>query len=371
MARLVLEDGSIFEGQLVGQQKEVLGEVVFNTSHTGYQEVLTDPSYTQQIVAFTASHIGNTGINSEDFESNKVYAAGLVAKSIDFQPRHWRAEQSLPRFLEAQGKTAIVGIDTRKLARLLHQKGAQRGLITPDDTSPVASLLEKVRALPSLSGANLASGVSTQSVYEWKEGLWQTKPLARLRIKVAVYDFGVKRSILRHLYHLGLDVVVVPSDYPLESLFKLQIGGVVLSNGPGDPAACTEIISQVRELLQNKTLPIFGICLGHQLMALASGAQTVKMKFGQHGTNQPVFDQNAKRVWITSQNHGFAVDESTLPKNMKAVSHALFDGSLQGFEALDAPHFAFQGHPEAGPGPCDPTVLFHSFVSAVKHFAAL
>jgi len=257
------------------------------------------------------------------------------------------------------------------LARLLHQKGAQRGMITPDDQTPLASLLEKVRALPSLSGLDLTPLVSTASVYEWKEGLWHQAALPRLNLKVAVYDFGVKYSILRHLYHLGLDVVVVPQDYPLDQVFKLNIHGVVLSNGPGDPAACHSLIAKVKALLENKTLPIFGICLGHQLMGLAYGARTVKMKFGQHGTNQPVFDHTANKVWITSQNHGFAVDEATLPKTVKAVSHALFDGSLQGFQASDAPHFAFQGHPEAGPGPYEPSVLFSSFVNAVKRFAAM
>jgi carbamoyl-phosphate synthase small subunit len=367
-ALLVLADGTVFPGKGVGAPGLAAGEVVFNTAITGYQEILTDPSYCRQIVTLTHPHIGNTGANGEDMESAKVFAAGLVARDIPARASNWRAERDLAGFLEAHGVPAIVGIDTRRLTRILREKGAQNGalLCGSDD---VEQALAAARAFPGLAGMDLAKVVSTAKPYEWSEGRWRLgSGFARApaqRFHVAAYDYGVKRNILRMLVERGCRVTVLPAQASADEALALGPDGVFLSNGPGDPEPCDYAIRAIRAII-DAGVPTFGICLGHQLMGLASGAKTLKMKFGHHGANHPVKDLETGTVVITSQNHGFAVDPLTLPANLKATHVSLFDGSLQGLARTDRPAFCFQGHPEASPGPHDIGYLFDRFAKMME-----
>jgi carbamoyl-phosphate synthase small subunit len=367
-ALLVLADGTVFRGASVGAPGLAAGEVVFNTAITGYQEILSDPSYCRQIVTLTHPHIGNIGTNGEDMESAKVFAAGLVVRDVPARASSWRAERGLPAFLVANGVPAIAGIDTRRLTRILREKGAQNGaLLAGSDDAERA--LAAARAFPGLAGMDLAKVVSAQAPYEWAEGKWRTGGgYARggaPRFHVAAFDYGVKRNILRLLVERACRVTVLPAQTGAAEALALRPDGVFLSNGPGDPEPCDYAIRAIREIM-DAGVPTFGICLGHQLMALASGAKTVKMKFGHHGANHPVKDLESGTVVITSQNHGFAVDPATLPANLKPTHVSLFDGSLQGLKRTDRPAFCFQGHPEASPGPHDIGYLFDRFAKMME-----
>ncbi|GIX27315.1 MAG: carbamoyl-phosphate synthase small chain [Burkholderiales bacterium] len=364
-ALLVLADGTVFRGLSIGAEGAASGEVVFNTAMTGYQEILTDPSYCRQIVTLTYPHIGNTGVNPEDVESDRVYASGLVVRDVPVAYSNFRATQSLPDYLRDQNVVAIAGIDTRKLTRILREKGAQNGCLMAGRVDEKEAL-RLAREFPGLAGMDLAQVVSCQSAYSWDEGEWflgagyAKAPEARFH--VVAYDYGMKRNILRKLAARGCRLTVIPARTPAAEALALRPDGVFLSNGPGDPEPCTYAIEAIRRLLDTG-IPMFGICLGHQLLGLAAGAKTVKMKFGHHGANHPVQDLETGRVMISSQNHGFAVDAATLPEHCKVTHVSLFDGSLQGFAFSDRPAFCFQGHPEASPGPHDVDYLFDRFVS--------
>lgn len=372
IAFLALEDGTVFTGRSVGALGTAQGEVVFNTAMTGYQEILTDPSYTRQIVTLTYPHIGNTGINPEDIESGRVYAGGLVVRDVPPKLSNWRASISLTDYLSGQGVVAISDIDTRKLTRLLRSKGALRGCIVADVDLGVEEAVALTRQLPGLTGLDLAQEVTTAKAYGWNEGSWQLGSGYTTGsgggFHVVVYDFGIKRNILRLLADQGCRLTVVPARTPAADVMALQPDGVFLSNGPGDPEPCDYAIAAIKTVLEAR-IPLFGICLGHQLLALASGAKTLKMKFGHHGANHPVQDLATGQVLITSQNHGFAVDEASLPQHLRATHRSLFDGSLQGIERTDRPAFSFQGHPEASPGPHDLKPLFARFVDLMQHSA--
>lgn len=368
-ALLALEDGSVFHGHAVGAPGETIGEVVFNTAMTGYQEILTDPSYSRQIVTLTYPHIGNTGCNAEDAESTAVHAAGLIVRDVPRRPSNWRSTESLPDYLKRHGVVAIAGIDTRRLTRILRDKGALAGCIMAGEQVDAEAALAKARAFPGLNGMDLAKVVSVEKPYEWNEGTYDLDRTAfnqpAKRFKVVAYDYGAKQNILRLLAEQGCDITVVPAQTPAAEVLAMRPDGVFLSNGPGDPAACDYAIVAAREFLDAK-IPLFGICLGHQIMGLALGAKTLKMKFGHHGANHPVKDMDDGRVLITSQNHGFAVDPATLPANVRVTHTSLFDGSLQGFALTDRPAFCFQGHPEASPGPHDIGYLFDRFAALMQ-----
>ncbi|UYG07939.1 glutamine-hydrolyzing carbamoyl-phosphate synthase small subunit [Halomonas sp. M4R1S46] len=374
-AILALEDGSVFHGTAIGADGQTSGEVVFNTAMTGYQEILTDPSYTRQIVTLTYPHIGNTGINAEDVESGAIAAAGLVIRDLPLLASSFRSEQTLSDYLAGQNVLGIADIDTRRLTRILRDKGAQNGAILAgadaEGEDAVARALEAARAFPGLKGMDLAKVVSCQSPYAWTEGEWTLgqgyadTAEAERPYHVVAYDYGVKRNILRMLASRGCRLTVVPAQTPASEVMALNPDGIFLSNGPGDPEPCEYAIAAIRELLETG-VPIFGICLGHQLLALASGANSVKMKFGHHGANHPVQDLDSGQVMITSQNHGFTAEESTLPETLRATHRSLFDGTLQGIERTDRPAFSFQGHPEASPGPRDVAPLFDRFISMMK-----
>ncbi|MFA9276013.1 MAG: glutamine-hydrolyzing carbamoyl-phosphate synthase small subunit [Candidatus Aquirickettsiella gammari] len=367
VAILALADGTIFTGVSIGASGHTIGEVVFNTSMTGYQEILTDPSYSSQIVTLTYPHIGNTGVNAEDVESDKIHAAGLIIKDLPLLVSNFRSEQSLADYLKSQNIVAIAGIDTRKLTRILREKGAQGGAILVGKDA--AKALELAKSFPGLSGMDLAKVVSVSKSYEWTEAEWKLGQgygtLSNPEFHVVAFDFGVKRNILRMLAERGCKVTVLPAQSTAADVLALNPDGVFLSNGPGDPEPCDYAIAASKELIE-KGIPTFGICLGHQIMALASGAKTLKMKFGHHGANHPVQDLDTKQVLITSQNHGFAVDAASLPDNCRVTHVSLFDGSLQGFARTDKPAFCFQGHPEASPGPHDIAYLFDRFTNLMK-----
>jgi carbamoyl-phosphate synthase small subunit len=371
-AILALADGTIFKGYSIGAAGHTIGEVVFNTAMTGYQEILTDPSYSRQIVTLTYPHIGNYGVNLEDVEATKVHAAGLIIRDLPLLASNFRSTQSLADYLKAENVVAIAGIDTRKLTRILREKGAQNGAIltgTQGNEPLESQALELARSFPGLNGMDLAKVVSSKEPYVFSETEWklgegygkQEKPT----FHVVAFDYGVKRNILRMLAERGCKVTVLPAQASAEEALALNPDGIFLANGPGDPAACDYAIAATRKVIDSG-IPTFGICLGHQIMALASGAQTVKMKFGHHGANHPVQDLDSKQVLITSQNHGFAVDAATLPANCRVTHVSLFDGSLQGFERTDKPAFCFQGHPEASPGPTDVAYLFDRFISLMQ-----
>jgi carbamoyl-phosphate synthase small subunit len=368
-ALLALEDGSVFHGYAAGATGETVGEVVFNTAMTGYQEILTDPSYSRQLITLTYPHIGNTGVNAEDIESASVHAAGLIVRDVPRRASSWRSTGSLPDYLKHHGTVAIAGIDTRRLTRILRHKGALAGSIVVGEQIDVEDALAKARAFPGLNGMDLAKVVSTTTRYVWKEGVYDLDRTVfnqpQMRFKVVAYDFGTKLNILRLLAEQGCEVTVVPAQTPASEVLAMQPDGVFLSNGPGDPSACDYAIAATRELLAAR-IPLFGICLGHQLMGLALGSRTLKMKFGHHGANHPVKDLDDGRVLITSQNHGFAVDPATLPANTRVTHISLFDGSLQGFALTDRPAFCFQGHPEASPGPLDMGYLFNRFATLMQ-----
>ena len=368
-ALLALEDGSVFHGHAVGALGHTVGEVVFNTAMTGYQEILTDPSYARQIVTLTYPHIGNTGVNAEDVESTQVHAAGLVVRDVPRRASSWRSVESLSDYLVRNGTVAIAGIDTRRLTRILRAKGALAGCIAAGAQLDPDAALMAARAFPGLDGMDLASVVSTRDPYPWTEGSFDLDRAAfntpATRFKIVAYDFGTKLNILRLLAERGCAITVVPARTSAADVLAMHPDGVVLSNGPGDPAACDYAIAATRTLLDAR-IPLFGICLGHQLMALALGARTVKMKFGHHGANHPVKDMDDGRVLITSQNHGFAVDPATLPANVRVTHNSLFDGTLQGFALTDRPAFCFQGHPESSPGPHDIGYLFDRFATLMQ-----
>ncbi len=369
-AILALEDGSIFNGLAVGAAGISVGEVVFNTAMSGYQEILTDPSYARQIVTLTYPHIGNTGTNPEDEESGQIWAAGLVIRDLPLMASNYRNEQGLQQYLESRGIVAIADIDTRRLTRILREKGAQNGCLMAGTDIDEAQALQQARAFSGLKGMDLAREVSAQQPYSWSEGSWaletgySVKPDADLPWHVVAYDFGVKRNILRMLVDRGCRLTVVPAQTPAAQVLALNPDGVFLSNGPGDPEPCTYAIEAITAILETD-IPVFGICLGHQLLGLASGAATVKMKFGHHGANHPVQNLDDGTVLITSQNHGFAVDENTLPDNLRVTHKSLFDGSLQGIHRVDKNAFSFQGHPEASPGPHDAAPLFDHFIELI------
>ena len=366
-AILVLADGTVFRGISIGADGSSVGEVVFNTSMTGYQEILTDPSYCRQIVTLTYPHIGNVGCNPEDVESNRVFASGLIIRDLSMTVSNFRATQSLPEYLKANNVVAIAGIDTRKLTRILRSKGAQNGCIATGDD--VETALAAARGFAGLAGMDLAQVVSCDKPYEWKQREWQLgagyRDVAESKFHVVAYDFGVKRNILRMLAERGCSITVVPAKTGADEVLKMKPDGVFLSNGPGDPEPCDYAIAAAKKFLE-VGIPMYGICLGHQIMGLACGAKTVKMKFGHRGANHPVQDTATKRVMITSQNHGFAVDATTLPKSARVTHISLFDGTLQGFELTGKPAFCFQGHPEASPGPHDVAGLFDKFVGLME-----
>ena len=370
-ALLVLEDGSVFQGRSIGADGETVGEVVFNTAMTGYQEILTDPSYSRQLVTLTYPHIGNTGTNPEDEESAQVHAAGLVVRDLSMTASNWRNRESLQDYLVRQGIVGIADIDTRRLTRILREKGAQNGCIIAGDNPSEERALSAAKAFPGLKGMDLAKEVTTGNSYEWTEKSWSLESghLAAsaddLQFHVVAYDYGIKRNILRMLVDRGCRVTVVPATTPASEVLAMKPDGVFLSNGPGDPEPCDYAIEAIREILETD-IPLFGICLGHQLLGLASGARTVKMKFGHHGANHPVQDLESRTVMITSQNHGFAVDEATLPDNLVATHKSLFDSSLQGIHRTDKPAFSFQGHPEASPGPHDVAPVFDHFIELMS-----
>jgi len=364
-AILALEDGSIFRGVAIGATGQSTGEVVFNTSMTGYQEILTDPSYAHQIVTLTYPHIGNTGTNSEDEESEFVWSAGLVIRDLPLMASNWRNTQPLDEYLIANNVVAIADIDTRRLTRILREKGAQSGCIVAGDNIDEAAALAAAKGFAGLKGMDLAKEVTVKEAYNWTGSTWDlvegNREKADGHLKVVAYDYGVKRNILRMLVERGCDLTVVPAQTPAKDVLAMNPDGVFLSNGPGDPEPCDYAIAAIKEILQTDT-PVFGICLGHQLLALASGAKTEKMKFGHHGANHPVQDLDTKVVMITSQNHGFAVSEESMPSHLRATHKSLFDGSLQGIERTDKQAFSFQGHPEASPGPHDVAPLFDRFI---------
>ncbi|AGH80768.1 carbamoyl-phosphate synthase small subunit [Psychromonas sp. CNPT3] len=371
-AVLILEDGTVFKGVAIGAEGYCVGEVVFNTSMTGYQEILTDPSYSRQIVTLTYPHVGNTGINDEDQESEAIHACGLVIRDLPLLVSNFRSQMCLSTYLKQHNIVAIAEIDTRKLTRLLALKGALSGCIVAGDDIDVEAALKKAQQFPGLKGMDLAQHVSTKESYQWRQGSWTlTQGLPEdstdSLYHVVAFDYGVKRNILRMLVDRGCSVTVVPAKTSASAVLALAPDGIFLSNGPGDPAPCDYAIDAISELLKTN-IPIFGICLGHQLLALASGAKTVKMKFGHHGANHPVQDLKTKKVMITSQNHGFAVDEKSLPDNMCATHISLFDGSLQGIMRTDKPAFSFQGHPEASPGPNDAGPLFNHFITLIQQY---
>jgi len=370
-AILALADGSIFRGEAIGADGQTVGEVVFNTAMTGYQEILTDPSYAQQIVTLTYPHIGNTGTTPEDAESDRVWSAGLVIRDLPLVASNWRNTLSLDEYLKANNVVAIAGIDTRRLTRILREKGAQNGCIMAGDDISEEAAIAAARAFPGLKGMDLAKEVSTKDTYQWRSSVWDLKsdshpdvPNSELPYHVVAYDYGVKVNILRMLVERGCHLTVVPAQTPAADVLALNPDGVFLSNGPGDPEPCDYAIQAIKEVLQTE-IPVFGICLGHQLLALAAGAKTVKMGHGHHGANHPVQDVDSGVVMITSQNHGFAVDEATLPSNVRAIHKSLFDGTLQGIELTDKAAFSFQGHPEASPGPNDVSPLFDRFIESM------
>lgn len=372
LAILALEDGSVFNGTAIGAEGSASGEVVFNTSMTGYQEILTDPSYAQQIITLTYPHIGNTGTNEEDNESSQVWSSGLVIRDLPLLASNFRNEQTLEEFLVSRNVVAIADIDTRRLTRLLRDKGSLNGAIVTFESGEEGvedKALELAKEFPGLKGMDLAKEVTTAETYTWNEGVWQlgSGHLAgeTPRFKVVAYDFGVKRNILRMLVARGCEVIVVPAQTPASEVLAMQPNGIFLSNGPGDPEPCDYAIAATKEFLETD-IPVFGICLGCQILALACGAQTIKMQLGHHGANHPVQNLQDGTVMITSQNHGFAVDADTLPENLVATHKSLFDGSLQGIERTDKPAFAFQGHPEASPGPHDVSPLFDHFIELME-----
>jgi len=368
-ALLVLEDGTVFHGIAIGADGCSVGEVVFNTALTGYQEILSDPSYARQIVTLTYPHIGNVGTNDEDDESEKVFASGLVIRDLPLLASSWRMEKTLPDYLREHKVVAIADIDTRKLTRLLHDKGAQRGCIMAGETVDVDAAKQAIAGFPGLKGMDLAKEVTTPQAYVWTENVWKLgeghAEAPNLNKHVVAYDFGIKRNILRLLANRGCKVTVVPAKTPAAEVLAMNPDGVFLSNGPGDPEPCTYAIEAIKTILEKK-VPVFGICLGHQLLALASGAKTEKMKFGHHGANHPVQELATGRVMISSQNHGFAASADSLPANLKATYVSLFDGSLQGIARTDVPAFSFQGHPEASPGPHDVEALFDDFIDLMN-----
>lgn len=372
-AILVLQDGTTFHGRAIGAEGAVTGEVVFNTSMTGYQEILTDPSYSRQIVTLTYPHIGNTGTNSADEESSGVYAQGLVIRDLPLITSNFRSEENLSDYLKRHNVVAIADIDTRKLTRLLREKGAQNGCIIAGEQPDASLALANAQSFSGLNGLDLAKEVTTRQPYTWTQGSWTLegglpadKNTDELPFHVVAYDFGAKRNILRMLVDRGCHLTVVPAQTPAEEVLKMAPDGIFLSNGPGDPAPCDYAIDAIRSFLKTD-IPLFGICLGHQLLALASGAKTIKMKFGHHGGNHPVKDLEKSVVMITAQNHGFAVDEATLPDTLRVTHKSLFDGTLQGIHRNDKPAFSFQGHPEASPGPHDAAPLFDHFIELMKN----
>ena len=371
-ALLALEDGSLFRGRSIGAAGQSVGEVVFNTAMTGYQEILTDPSYARQMVTLTYPHIGNTGVNSEDEESARIQCAGLIVRDLPARTSSFRSERSLGEYLESRGVVAIADIDTRRLTRILREKGAQNGCLVAGEQIDVEAALAAARAFPGLKGMDLAKEVCTREAYSWLQGTWTLEgglpepcDPGTLPYHVIAYDYGVKRNILRMLVDRGCRLTVVPARTPASEVMALDPDGVFLSNGPGDPEPCDYAIDAIRDIV-DAGIPTFGICLGHQLLALASGARTVKMKFGHHGANHPVQDLGTGAVMISSQNHGFAVDESTLPDCLRATHRSLFDGSLQGIHRSDRPAFSFQGHPEASPGPHDVAPVFDHFIELIE-----
>lgn len=370
-AILVLQDGSVFRGKSIGSSGKTVGEVVFNTAMTGYQEILTDPSYAQQIVTLTYPHIGNTGINDEDHESSAIHAAGLVIRDLPLLASNWRKQQNLDDYLKANNIVAIADIDTRRLTRVLREKGAQNGCILAGDNIDEAEALAAAQAFPGLKGMDLAKTVTTDQAYEWQTNTWdlqqgyQDSADADMDYHVVAYDFGVKRNILCMLRDRGCRITVVPAQTLASEVLALKPDGVFLSNGPGDPEPCDYAISAIKDIVETG-IPVFGICLGHQLLGLASGATTEKMKFGHHGANHPVQDLDSKTVMISSQNHGFAVAEDVLPDNLKVTHKSLFDKSIQGIHRTDKPAFGFQGHPEASPGPHDVAPVFDHFIELIQ-----
>ena len=366
-AVLALADGTIFKGTAIGADGISVGEVVFNTALSGYQEILTDPSYARQIVTLTYPHIGNVGVNADDEESEKIQVSGLVIRDLPLMASNFRSEKSLDAYLKSNGILGIADIDTRKLTRVLRESGSQNGCVMAGDID-VDTAIAAAKDFPGLKGMDLAKEVTTSETYQWHQPSWslegEKKP-ASGRFKVVAYDFGVKRNILRMLVDRGCELTVVPAQTPASEVLAMKPDGVFLSNGPGDPEPCDYAITSIKALI-DADMPLFGICLGHQLLALASGAQTVKMKFGHHGANHPVQDIATQCVMITSQNHGFAVDEKSLPNYLKATHRSLFDGSLQGIERTDKPAFSFQGHPEASPGPHDVAPLFDHFIQLME-----
>ncbi len=372
-AVLALEDGSLFHGESIGRSGTTSGEVVFNTAMTGYQEIATDPSYSRQLVTLTYPHVGNTGVNDIDREADRVHFGGLIIRDLPVRASSWRSTGDLSDYLQEHGIVAIAGIDTRRLTRLLREKGAQNGCIMAGDID-VAQALEAARAFPGLKGMDLAQTVTTDAAYEWRRGSWtldhgtadaSESAADSLPWHVVAWDYGIKHNILRMLVDHGCRVTVVPAKTPASEVLAMAPDGVFLSNGPGDPEPCDYAIAAIREVI-DAGLPTFGICLGHQLLGLASGARSVKMKFGHHGANHPVLDVDSGRVMISSQNHGFAVDEGSLPETLRATHRSLFDGSLQGVHRTDRPAFSFQGHPEASPGPHDVRPLFAHFIDLMQ-----
>jgi len=373
-AVLVLEDGSVFRGASIGAEGQSVGEVVFNTAMTGYQEILTDPSYRRQLVTLTYPHIGNVGVNEDDEESSHVHTAGLIIRDLPVLASNWRKQETLGDYLVRNQVVAIADIDTRRLTRILREKGAQSGCIQAGDAIDEVGALDAAKAFPGLKGMDLAKEVTTGTPYEWAQSVWSLEggmpeaphPIdVQLPLRVVAYDYGIKRNILRMLAERGCRVTVVPAQMPATDVLALKPDGIFLSNGPGDPEPCEYAIDAIRELLATG-IPMFGICLGHQLLGLASGARTLKMKFGHHGANHPVQDLATGRVMISSQNHGFAVDEEGLPKQLEATHRSLFDGSLQGIHHKSSPAFGFQGHPEASPGPHDVAPVFDHFIELIR-----